>query len=366
MISKIVFDKKTKLILSVLILIIVVEGFVFLTKDNFTKNIVSTDDTTHEINVPTIYVPTDSTNIAMPIMMGGNQANSYNIEMPWPRTFVVIANSITSKKKDGGNGVVYNYGENIVMNQNREIIDNGKSTGNFIQSNLGLILNSFYPAYTKVFPVIVDSYKKLPIEIKYLLLGKSGTFCSFQVFSDVTLTASILTGNIPDNFGNMNDFLSNINNCQPNFSLPKSSFIAEHAVAYADLDSDPKTPEHILLIADNSQYGTGANCTSSATIFSIDASGKYYMNDLANNGPICYVDILKKGTTVQITKIINKNNTTVETKENFVIPADAFVLHGENGENLEGGGITYILYDKTTSTQVKTIMGRQYVYSESY
>ncbi|MDQ3076054.1 MAG: hypothetical protein M3Q34_02910 [bacterium] len=294
-----------------------------------------------------------------------NQSNDI-MDVPWPRTYRVIASSIISKKDNGENGRTFAYGEKILMGQDREIkyLDpSTKASGFFIKEDEGLLLEVFYPAFKKVFTVDAASYKNIPIEIKYKMLERAGTPCGISGLSDSMAIASFLAGNIPNKIWYSHDKWSGLLSCNPNFSLPRSAFIAEHSVVEANLDNDIKTPKHVLAIMENQQqYGNGGNCAGVPIIFAIDTNGNYYARDLSNFYQICYVGVVKKGETVQITKTTyTPEGKQTSLKEDYTFLSDSFALYQENDQ------ITYLLYDKTTSTQVKSLSLNQQVYpSEDY
>ncbi len=302
--------------------------------------------------VPTIYVPSQSSN---PIPTGVNPQVK-----TWPKDFYVIAESFSPKSPNGESGRVYNYGEKIVLSESKEIIENGKQTGHFIENELGLVSAYFYPTYQRIFPVSVSTYKKLPVDIKYKLIIKSDSFCSFPVFANQQKLMEILfLDEIPSSSVGYAPF--DPSSCNPRFTMPKSQFVAENSVAYADLDNNPNTPDHILVLMELSDSSIVGNCNNLPNIFAIDANGHYYRQDV-NVANVCYVSKVKKGTTVPITKVSFSSSSGVEseTKSSFKMPGDAFALH------LISGDIDYLLYDKTTSNQTRIYHNRQSEYDFEY
>lgn len=277
----------------------------------------------------------------------------------WPRTFYVISESLVAKKLNGSEEKIYNYGDKLVTNSNLEILDGGRRTSLFIENKKDLVMDSLFSIYTEIFPLKVDAYKKLPIEIKYKILTKSGIFCNFSNISSIDSITELLTGSIPNDQGIISTDISKISSCAIKFAMPKSPFAAEHSVAYANIDDNLKTPDHIIVVMENIQYSNSSDCAGNATIFSIDAEGKYFDKDLGNIYSVCYIDTIKKGTTVQITKKIDNPDPggSKEINEDLVIPADSFVINTANN------GPVYLLYDRTTSTQVKTIFSKPNYYS---
>ncbi len=302
--------------------------------------------------VPTIYVPTQSTN---PI-----STNPAQEKKAWPKDFYVIAESFSPKNQNGSVGRVYNYGEKIVLSESKEIIENGIPTGNFIDSESGLVSSYFYPTYQRIFPVSVSAYKKLPLDIKYKLIIKSDSFCSFPVFANQQKLMEILfLDEVPASSVGYAPF--DASSCNPRFTMPKSQFVAENSVAYADLDNNSNTPDHVLVLMELVDSSIVGNCNNLPNIFAIDANGHYYRQDVSVAN-VCYVSKVKKGTTVPITKVSFSSSSGIEseTKSSFKMPGDAFALH------LVSGDIDYLLYDKTTSNQTRIYHSRQSEYDFEY
>lgn len=300
--------------------------------------------------VPTIYTPTQGT---LPT------ESEIKKEEPktWPKDFYVIAESFTAP---GSSGRTYNYGEKIVLSKEREIIENGSPTGRFVKSEEGLVSAYFYPTYQKIFPVVVDAYKKLPLDIKYKIIIKSDSFCSLPAFyNQEKLVQLLFLDEVPPSAVGYAPF--DPSNCNTRFSMPKSQFMAENSISYADLDSNTNTPKHILIILENNDPSLFGSCKGLASIFAVDANGRYYRQDLAVTS-ICYVTSIKKGTVVPIIKVglPGSDGVETETKSSFKMPAEAFALH------LVDGSIDYLLYDKTTSTQTRIMPSRQYEYDYQY
>lgn len=295
--------------------------------------------------VPTIYVPTQSTN--------PNAVKNTNTQKKtWPKDYYVISESF-SPQNLGGAGRSYNYGEKIVLNENKEIIENGVPTGNFVQNESGLVSSYFYPTYQRVFPVSVSAYKKLPLDIKYKLLIKSDSFCSFPSFANQQKLMELLfLDEVPPSAVNYTPFDPSA--CTPRFTMPKSEFVASNAVSYVDLDNNPNTPDHILVLMELNDPTAIGNCRNTPTIFAIDAEGHYYRQDISVSN-VCYVSKVSKGTIVPITKvsISSSSGAESETKSSFKMPGDAFAVH------LVSGDIDYLLYDQTTSSQTRIYPSRQ-------
>lgn len=302
--------------------------------------------------VPSIYVPTQSTN--------PNSSQNVPEKKTWPKDFYVIAESFSPKNQSGNIARVYNYGEKIVLSESKEIIENGAGTGNFIEGSAGLVSSYFYPTYQRIFPVNVSSYKKLPLDIKYKLIIKADSFCNFPAFSNQQKLMEILfLDEVPPSFTNYAPF--DPSSCNPNFTMPKSQFVAENSVAYSDLDSNPNTPDNILVLMELVDSSAVGNCNNIPSIFSVDANGHYYRSDVATSS-VCYVSKVKKGTVVPITKVSFSSSSGIqsETKSSFKIPSDAFALH------LVSGDIDYLFYDKTTSNQIRIYHSRQNQYDFQY
>ena len=336
MLKTIIASKSFKIFSSILVLAIVVVGTTLFIKHSKTE-VQSTPEPVVNFTLPYNSIPDNSTGIVV---------NSYTPTDPKTdpmsfNTFHVISDVLTVKTRDGKDSEKYYYGDKITTNYEGQIMDVGYGTGFFAQDHTGLIIDSMWPLYQRVFSVNEDSYKKLPVEVKYQILAQSATLCGGDT-SDAGNIASVFSGDVAN--------VWNGNNCTPKYTMPKSAFIAEHAIAYANLDDNIKTPNHILVVLENTQ-SYGSNCSGSLMIFSIDADGKYYAKSLNNVYGVCYIDTIAKGTTVQVTKrtLSPTTNMMVETKADFVIPTDSFAVHTDNS------GLTYVLYDQTTSTQVKTM-----------
>lgn len=302
--------------------------------------------------VPSIYVPTQNTNPS---------GNTKVAEIKtWPKDFYVISESFAPKNPEGEVGKIYNYGDKIVLTETKEIVENGVPTGKFVENEMGLVSSYFYPTYKHIFPVNVSNYKKLPLDIKYKLIIKSDSFCNFPVFANQQKLMEILfLDEVPPSLINYAPF--DPGSCNSRFVMPKSDFISQNSVAYADLDNNINTPDHILVLMELVDEASIVNCKNVPNIFAIDANGYYYRQDVAVSS-VCYVSKVKKGTIVPITKVSvsSSSGAETETKTSFKMPADAFALH------LVSGNIDYLLYDKTTSSQTRIFPNRQNAYDFQY
>lgn len=270
--------------------------------------------------------------------------------------YFVIADNITASPQSGDTEGLTSkkleYGTEIRLDTHLQIMsDNNEGTGLFIKSKNYVLPKFIEGPYKQLVPIDVDTYRKIPSEIKQALFRKElQASCGYLSLYDSVMenynaenwhklfTPAPGTGmNATQAYARVPELFQ----CRSAISLDRTKTGVKNSVAYADLDGTSSLKPDTLLLFQNNNEGIQQDCDTSMYLFTLDANSNYFAQKLLTEYPACAVATIKSGT--QITA--EKEGVLVP----LVLEHDSFVLTHENGKK------TYIINSNDTLHEFKII-----------